>query len=374
VLADVLFIFERRSVSTFRFAKINVNIHDRKTGQLALEAATNSDRIRRSILRIFSEARRPRVDKLLIVGIDTLVGANLALTLSDRCEVVGISYRAGCKIYGCRTITERLTPGESLFGSIVAEHPDWIVYCGPTSQSSWDWAGDFHCGQESKQLTTISDAAKHSGSRLTLVSTDAVFRGPRLFHRESFPKAIDHPAANAARQLEKVVSADALIVRTHTYGWSCAGESHAENLWAALAENRPIAPSGTRYATPILASDLAELLWRTHCRRLSGVFHAGGAERASMWQFATAMAAASGTSVKILQLASDASGEDIAALGQARCGQESSLDSRKLQRAVESPLPLLREGLQRFVEQAKNGHRAKLSAALSQPFISSSAA
>ncbi len=133
-------------------------------------------------------------------------------------------------------------------------------------------------------------------------------------------------------------------------------------------------PRPARYATPILVSDLAELLWRAYRKRLSGVWHAGGAERASMWQFATLMAAECGTSVKVLQLASSSRGQDLAMQGQARCSQETSLDSRKLQRAVELPLPLLREGIVQFVEQAHNGYRDRLTASMNVPGIGTAAA
>jgi dTDP-4-dehydrorhamnose reductase len=315
------------------------------------------------------------VDKLLIVGIDTLVGGNLALALADRCEVVGFAARSQFEIAGCRTLPVSLISGPQVSDAIGSEQPAWIVYCGPTARSSWDWTDGHSSSNEPKQIAVVDRAAQQCGSHLTFISTDAVFHGPRLFHREAFPKATDQPAAIAAIEAEKAITSEtALIVRTHAFGWSGTGESHAERLWAALTDERAVAPSGARYATPILVSDLAELLWRAYRKRLNGVWHAGGAERASMWQFATLMAAECGTSVKVLQLASSGHGQDLAMQGQARCGQETSLDSRKLQRAVELPLPLLREGIAQFVEQAHNGYRDRLTAAMNVPGVGTAAA
>ena len=51
------------------------------------------------------------MDKLLIVGIDTLVGGNLALALADRCEVVGFAARSRFEIAGCRTLPVVLNSG-----------------------------------------------------------------------------------------------------------------------------------------------------------------------------------------------------------------------------------------------------------------------
>ncbi len=315
------------------------------------------------------------MEKLLIVGIDTLAGSNLALTMADRCNIVGISDRSGFELPGCRTLPIRLSASEAVGESIVAERPAWIVYSGPTACSSWDCCDEQQFPHEPRQIAIVNEASKQCGSYLTLISTDAVFHGPRLFHRETFPKAHDRPAAIAAIEAEKAITADgALIVRTHVFGWSHTATSFAERLWASLTEERPVAPSGTRYATPILASDLAELLWRAFRKKLSGVYHAGGAERASMWQFATQLAATCGTSMKVLQLTATMRGADLAMQGQLRCGQETSLDSRKLQRAVEMPLPLLRDGIDQFVEQSHNGYRERLRNALAMPNITTAAA
>ncbi len=91
-----------------------------------------------------------------------------------------------------------------------------------------------------------------------------------------------------------------------------------------------------------------------------------------MWRFATLLAAECGTSVKVLQLASSNRGQDLAMQGQARCGQETSLDSRKLQRTVELPLPLLRE--EDADQQAHNGQRSRLTAAMNVPGVGTAAA
>ena len=78
--------------------------------------------------------------------------------------------------------------------------------------------------------------------------------------------------------------------------------------------------------------------------------------------------------MKVLQLTATMRSADLAMQGQLRCGQETSLDSRKLQRAVEMPLPLLRDGIDQFVEQSHNGYRERLRNALAMPNINTAAA
>ncbi|HTQ39395.1 MAG TPA: hypothetical protein VMJ32_10220 [Pirellulales bacterium] len=380
---------------------------------------------------------QPLNHKLLIVGIETLAGSNLALQLADRCEVVGLTRHRGFALDGCRTLVERRfsvrmnsASGDEVCLAILDERPRWVVYCGPTSCSSWDGvygyganhniteagvsvpanavandaaandAATFDANEEAKRLAAIGQAVKKCGAKLALVSTDAVCAGPQVFHREDMSvvhAAADvrnNPAPHAAWLIERQIDQrEALVVRTHLYGWSAMGESYAERLWTALEDGVPFsvghsagtvglrsafytpAISGRRYASPILATDFAELLWAALQRGLSGIFHAAGAERASQWQFVAALAAASGMwmngsksySRDGIPHAAKTRAQRISEMSSSACGQETSLDSRKLQRAVGLPLPRLFDGLERFTQQAGNGYRDQLRAAFFAP-------
>jgi dTDP-4-dehydrorhamnose reductase len=356
-----------------------------------------------------SPARRPNMDqhsdKLMIVGIDTLAGSNVALTLGDRCEIVGLSHHRSFTLQGSRTLIDRCrkVPGNSLStdhiaASIIAEQPQWVIYCGPISYSSWDWGANSeldrpectadHAVKETKRLTAALQSSQQCGAHLTLVSTDAICTGPQVFHDEETPVAsaaadrIANRAANEAWQLERELHKhQALIVRTHLYGWSALGENYVEQLWLALEDgfslNTSIMPqltnqqtvSGSNYASPILASDFAELLWAALQRNLNGLYHAGGAERASQWQFATSLAAASGMWMNGGQIINKQS-----AIVPPMANQETSLDSRKLQRTLKLPLPRLYEGLERFTQQATSGYRNALRAAYFPHIMESAAA
>jgi dTDP-4-dehydrorhamnose reductase len=322
-----------------------------------------------------------RNEKLLIVGLESLAGSNIAHTLANRCEVVGLSRCRGFALERCRTLTDiRRLPTdnqlsrEHVFVSIVAERPHWVVYCGPTSHCSWDLlqargADVIHSppcdtATEAELLSAAARAAEQCGAKLALVSTDAVCAGPQVFHSEAVPlplshsKSTVHPAIHAARQLEQQLGEhQVLILRTHLYGWSAMGESHAEQLWLQLEDGASLSASGRHYSSPIVATDFAELLWAAlHCG-LTGLFHAAGAERASQWHFAVALAAASGMWLN------KSSHNSAAKRSLSADDQETSLDSRKLQRALGLPLPGLRDGLERFVQQTVNGDRDSLRAA-----------
>jgi dTDP-4-dehydrorhamnose reductase len=297
------------------------------------------------------------VDKLLVIGIDTLAGGNLAHTLSDRCEVVGVSQQAGFELDSCRSVCVDPDEVDELAEIVAAELPRLTVYCGPSCASGWEVNRTVDAELEAARGKAVEEAAVKCGSRITLVSTDAVFAGPRLFHHETFPTADNSAAAQAARNVEQALTAaDTLILRTHLFGWSTAGTSYAERMWTELADGREPIVSGTSYATPILASDAAEFVWQAYRRKLTGLYHLGGAERVNQWQFAAALGRACGIAISKARSA--------AATNNLLTGDETSLDSRRLQRALSMPLPLVQEGIDRFIRQQDSGYRQRLQRAM----------
>jgi dTDP-4-dehydrorhamnose reductase len=298
------------------------------------------------------------MDRLLVVGTDGIVGANLAATLCDRFDVLGLCGGPAPENGGWPTTDSDLTDPAQVAAHVRQFAPQWVVFCGEMSRSSWDGpCGDGLC--DVSVASALSREAQAIRARLTVVSTDAVFSGSRIFHDERSPAT--GPAAAAALALEGAVDpATTLIVRTNAYGWSCGGgrAGFAERLWESF-ENGGVeggwhSPSGSEFAlsaaaTPILATDLALLLARAYELGLTGLYHVGGAERTSFRRFAAELASLAGCS-HAFELNGPAS----------RPVRETSLISARAQAALGTPLPMLREGLARLVDQASTGYRARL--------------
>jgi dTDP-4-dehydrorhamnose reductase len=179
-----------------------------------------------------------------------------------------------------------------------------------------------------------------------------------MFHDEHSPATGQEPLAMAAREVERLLEGRrALAVRTHAYGWgsSAAEPTFAERVWMALAEGLPCALDRHRYATPILASDLAEILWLAYHRGLTGLYHVAGAERASGFGFALELARLAG-----LPMPDQAADEPRGSAWPPGGVWETSLDTRRARQALGRPMPMLREGLARFVAQVHDGTRAQL--------------
>lgn len=289
------------------------------------------------------------MNKLLICGVDTLVGGNLASSLADRYTI------ATCEAADAAELTYR----------VLDEAPQAVIYCGPLSQSAWDLAGttDLDAGHEASAVRTLLSATERAGSQLAVITTDAIFAGPRLFHTENSPTTALSPAADAGRALEQVLAgANALVLRTHVYGWGVGHDtSFAERVWRELSDERECVVDAQAYATPILATDLAELVHGALVAELHGVYHVTGAERCSQFRFAAELAATFGLTGRQVLLKSQTHVPPTRPFV-----RETSLNTRAIRRALETSLPMLREGLNRFAEQLTNGYRARLQTVSSQ--------
>jgi dTDP-4-dehydrorhamnose reductase len=299
------------------------------------------------------------MDTLLVIGAESTVGANVACTLADAFQVVGLSRSAEVELGGCRTIACEFTEAE-LAHWVEEVAPAWVVFSGALARSSWDEAdvpGQW-LAAEPRLASAAAAAAQRVGARLTLISTDAVFAGPQMFHAEHSTTSVSSPLSEAALAAEQAVvqgigDSQGLVVRTHAYGWSPTTHEigFAEHFWQSLQAGLPVAADAHRHATPILATDLAGLLHAAYRAGLHGVLHIAGAERTNPRRFAHELAATLGLP----------RGPQLAAAEMAwQRAKETSLISRRAQQALQQPLPMLREGLRRFVAQLDNGYRDRV--------------
>lgn len=296
------------------------------------------------------------MDKLLVTGVEGLVGSNVAALLAERCEVVGVSHRPGPAVY--RAIA--CDPSDPLELAAIAEDesPHGVIHCGPLAHSSWDAAylPAPDAEHESHVAASLAAAARRCGARLAVVLSDAVFAGPRLFHPETSTPSAAGQFAAAARAVEAALApTEALLVRTHAYGWSPRDTeaNYAQRMYELLSRGEPCDVDAQRHATPILATDLAVLVYRALRARLQGTIHIAGAERTSPFRFAAELALAGNFAGRLVRLNDEPPRRPHA--------DETSLNTHRVRRELETPLPLLREGLARFVEQA-DGFRQQLDA------------
>jgi dTDP-4-dehydrorhamnose reductase len=289
------------------------------------------------------------VDSILVVGTDTVVGANLAAHWADGGRsVVGLSRSATDAEFGPAALDEARR-------RLAAARPEAVVYCGAASESAWsypliDAAAEGH-------LRVWARAVRDAGCRMTYLSSDAIFTGPWLFHAEDGPHHCSSLEAGRIRSMEELVQRvvpEVLVVRTNAFGWSADGEGWIESLLGHL-DDETVAPDAVRHATPILATDLADVIARAHEEELTGPLHVAGAERVSHAAFLRMLAEQFGLSVPAAaptgSLAAPATG-----FGRG----ETSLRTRRAKNVLNLAMPMLADGLCRLHAQSIDGFRDRL--------------
>ena len=303
------------------------------------------------------------MDTILVVGVESAVGANIAASYTGRYRVIGLtSARTPMAIDGCEIRYCPADDSNTIRNWAAAVRPDWIILCGPASESTWS-RSDLPGLEPNSASRAWAQAASEFNGRLTVISSDAVFTGPWVFHAEDCPSRCPTAPAQAIAAMEREVAencAHAMIVRTNVFGWSprAAAPGWIERLLEGLESGSVTSQDCVRHATPILATDLAEILERAYRRGLEGTWHIAGAERINPAQFALRLADEFGLpyppSPPVSSLLERPQGFG--------CG-ETSLQTSKIRRALGIPLPMVSEGLRRLHEQCENGFRDRLNPA-----------
>jgi dTDP-4-dehydrorhamnose reductase len=291
------------------------------------------------------------VNTILVVGVDTTVGANFAARLAEKQSVVGLSSVGGISIDGCDAQTFDPSNPSEAEAWLSDVRPEQVVYCGPESRSGWEPQTPLHLNAGSAAAAGRWAAAAHSaGAPFTMISSDAIFTGPWIFHDEDSLAVCRSPEATAIRDAEKLVRdacPTSLVVRTNAFGWSpTASSGWIEDLLSGIEERRMLDCDCIRHATPILATDLAEIVDRAWQEALTGVFHIAGAERISPMQFAQRLA--DQFDLPWLTLRRE---QTLVELPQGFGAGETSLQTKRIRKALCVAMPMLSEGLARLRDQ-----------------------
>ncbi|MFM9962053.1 MAG: sugar nucleotide-binding protein [Planctomycetaceae bacterium] len=309
------------------------------------------------------------MNTFLIVGVESVVGANLAATWSEVARVFGLRVGSASSLPGCESASLDQHSAEGIRQCLERTRATHIVFCGAAARSSWEPAGlgGPRSGERGYANPSFANAdaelwaaaAANADCHFTMISSDAVFTGPWMFHDEQCSALCPSPAAIEIRRIESSVQeicAKSLIVRTNAFGWSPAGQSGwLESLLSALENNRTLELDPICHGTPILASDLADYLAPALEDELTGVFHIAGAERVSPYQLAKQLASA-------FELSTPASRtiRELAARPTGFGRGEVSLQTRRFRTEYDCSMPMLSEGLTRLVQQHRTGHRDRL--------------
>lgn len=300
------------------------------------------------------------METVLVIGLDTVAGANIATCLSSRYRVVGLTSATPVSLQGCETHTYQEDDVETAQHWLSLIRPDWVVYCGMAANSSWSVdPTKFSTKDPVLAVRNWVSAAELHSARFTHISSDAIFTGPWMFHEEDCQGLCESPEAELVRAIEREVSLcnNTLIIRTNVFGWTPAayGAGQIEKLVQSLQDGSFSELDCYRHGTPLLATDLAAIIEHAYQERLTGTFHVAGGERISPLEFVQRLAKTFDLTVPVLPRATVMNER---ATGFAN--GETSLHTRKIRRALSISMPMLDDGLQRLLDQQNNGYLNRL--------------
>ena len=298
------------------------------------------------------------MDTILIVGVDSCVGANLAATWADRYRIIGLAKNSkSMRILGCSIEDNSRSDTAAIQHAISQHRPAWIVYTGSAAQSIWDGPRLMVSnGAEANSIRNWADAAALNSCKFAFVSSDAIFTAPWMFHDENSECYCPSNLAKSIRSQEQIVRQSnpaSLIVRTNAFGWSpdASGPHWLERITAALESGQDVSLDSVNYATPIHACELANLVSLAFSAELSGTFHIAGSERINQERFIHSLA-------KRFELPLPRT-NNTTCLSERPTGfgrGETSLSTRRISEALEVFLPMISESIEILFEQSRNGY------------------
>lgn len=310
------------------------------------------------------------MDTVLVVGVETVAGANLALEFAQRFRVFGLTSQANLHLDRCSVQLIQAHDAATINSQLLQTRPKWVVFCGQASQSCWEESATV--GMDDSAAPAWAKAAKDHQAAFTFISSDGVFTGPWISHCEDDEEHhCPTTQAQRIRQVEQSVldaHSDALVVRTHTFGWSplTASLGLTDRLLQQLEQQAELSMDSLRHASPILASDLAGMLLRAFDAEVCGLLHIAGGERTNPYFFAELLAEAAGLPRPNYEWIDELL-DPAAGFGRS----ETTLNCAQARDLLEVPMPLLIDGVNRLIAQRSNGHLESLRAA---PLATSKAA
>lgn len=298
---------------------------------------------------------------LVVTGASGLLGTTVLLEAHKQGRpVAGLCHQHLLHIPDIPIHSVDLTDSSAVQKILVSLRPTQIIHCA--ALTNVDWCED-HPEEANKMNADssgyLAQLASGLGARFLHISTDAVFDGKRMNYAERDEPAPLNVYGHSKLRGEREVlrqNPSSVVVRVNIYGWNGQKKlSLAEWILDQLTRGKPVPGFTDVYFTPILVNDLADILFAALDRGLSGIYHIGGSERVSKYEFARRVAVEFGFDPsQIMQ-----THVEHASL-RAKRAPDMSMNVEKISAALGRTMPNIASGLRRFHDLRDAGYPHQL--------------
>jgi len=298
---------------------------------------------------------------LVVTGASGLLGATVLLEAHKQGRpVAGLCHQHLLHIPDIPIHSVDLTDSSAIQKIFLSLRPMQIIHCA--ALTNVDWCED-HPEETNKMNADssgyLAQLALGLGARFLHISTDAVFDGKRMNYAETDEPAPLNVYGNSKLRGEHEVlrqNPSSVVARVNIYGWNAQNKlSLAEWILDQLTKGKSVPGFTDVYFTPILVNDLADILFAALDRGLSGIYHIGGSERVSKYEFARRLALEFGFDPSQIVLTNVAH-----ASLRAKRAPDMSMNTEKISAAVGRVMPNIDSGLRRFRELRDAGYLQRL--------------
>lgn len=284
---------------------------------------------------------------LLVTGASGLLGNAACRGAVGKFHVSGVFFKHKVDISGVEMFAADLSTKEGV-AAIDSRKPNVIIHCAAmTSVDACEERPEEAYRHNVVAAKNVAEAARRCGAYLVHISTESVFDGERgQYTEKDTPRPLNVYARTKLEAESAVLNLvpEAAVVRTTIYGWNAVGkQSLAEWILAKLRAGEEVPGFKDVYFSPILANDLADILFLLCERKPQGILNISGSQACSKYEFAMHLAEAYGFNRERLRPTKAAS-----ANFKARRPLNVSLDVTKAQELLRVFFPDLGTGLKRF--------------------------
>ncbi|MEW5974413.1 MAG: SDR family oxidoreductase [Acidobacteriota bacterium] len=233
------------------------------------------------------------MDRVLVTGISGFLGYNLASQLKSHYRVYGTYLDSPVELSGCESLAFDFCNLDKIDRFCEAVHPKVIVHTAARSDPD-------DCEQNHKPALTLNTfgtrelarAASRLGAKLIFLSTDLVFNGTQGFYTEAdTPAPLNYYAKTKFLAELEIMNNTGFYATLRIASLYGRGPGHRQNFFETLEAK---AKTATRmrlftdqFRSSLFVDDAVQVIQRfIEDKSLKGLFHVGGPERLSRYEFA----------------------------------------------------------------------------------------